>query len=483
MRRRVRIPGFLTGWFMSTTTLRPAGQWAQEEFAFADLGEPRLNKRVVKIATHLAANPGGTLPQAFPNWAELKAAYRFFDNPRVDFQQVVRPHLERTRRVCQEPGEYLMIEDSSFLDYSRHARTRDLGIIGDGAGRGFELHTALAVRVEGWTLEQRPEGQVMGLFDQQCRRPRPAPAGESRRERLKRPRKSSWWAEAFKRVGPPPSGCRWIYVADRESDFYEPIQICQHLGVDFIVRGFQDRRLAEGAGKLRNALAQAPVLGQSTVELRSRGGESARTAIVELRSVQVDLDGPWRPGGWQEPLRGVTVVEVQEVHAPEEVREPLHWILLTSLACRSSAEARRIVGRYTARWWVEEYHKALKSGAGVEDSQLERGGRLEPLIAVLAVVAVRLLNTKMLARSRPEGSEAQESFGPEALAILEKKFGKPKDGWSNRNVLVAIARVGGFLARKHDGLPGWQTIWRGWQRLIWMCEGLETMNEGGTTCG
>src|SRR5215468_2614922 len=425
---------------MSTITLKPAGQWAQEEFAFADLGEPRLNKRVVKIATHLASSPGGTLPQAFADWAELKAAYRFFDNPRVDFPKLVRPHLERTRLACREAGEYLIIEDTTILDFTSRRQTRGLGVIGHGEGRGFELHSALAVRVERWTLEQRPEGPLVGLFEQQCRRPKPSPPGESRAERLGRRRKTSWWAEAFQRAGARPEGCRWIYIADRESDFYEPIQICLGMGDDFIIRGYQDRRLTDGAGKLKEALAGAPVLGESTVELRSRGGEAARTAIVELRSVQVDLDGPWRPGGWQEPLRGVTTVEVREVHAPEGVREALRWILLTNLPCRTLAQARQIVGRYTARWWVEEYHKALKSGAGVEDSQLESAGRLEPLIAVLAIVAVRLLNTKMLARSRPEGSEARESFGPEALEILEKRFGKPKGGWTNCNVLVATAR-------------------------------------------
>jgi hypothetical protein len=134
-----------------------------------------------------------------------------------------------------------------------------------------------------------------------------------------------------------------------------------------------------------------------------------------------------------------------------------------------------VVGRYAARWWIEEYHKALKSGAGVEDSQLERASRLEALIAVLAVVAVRLLSAKMLARSCPKSFEAATSFGPEMLALLEKKLGAPKGGWTNQNVMVAIARLGGFLARKHDGSPGWQTIWRGWQRLMWMCEGLETL--------
>ena len=300
---------------------------------------------MVNIATHLAANPGGTLPQAFADWAEVKAAYRFFDNPRVDFQKVVRPHVERTRRACREPGEYLIIEDSSNLDYSRHRRTQDLGVIGDGEGRGFELHTALAVRVEGWTLEQRPEGQVVGLFDQQCRRPHPAPRGESRAECLKRRRKSSWWAEAFQAGGA--SGQRLPLDLHRRPriGFLRADPDLPRSAVDFIIRAGQDRRLAQEVGKLRAALAQAPVLGQSTVELRSRGGEPARTAIVELRSVPVDLDGPWRPGGWQEPLRGVTALEVCEVSAPEGVREPLHWILLTSLPCRTLTEARRLVGR------------------------------------------------------------------------------------------------------------------------------------------
>jgi hypothetical protein len=468
---------------MSTNTLQPAGQWAQDEFGFADLGDLRLNKRLVNVVAKLADNPGGTLPQAFPDWDELKGAYRLFDNVAVGYENVLWPHLERTRLACREPGEYLIIEDTTDLDFSHHRRTQDLGVIGDGEGRGFELHSALAVRVEGWTLEQRPEGRVVGLLGQRCRRPRPAPKGESRRERLRRPRRSEWWAGVFREVDGPADGCRWIYIADRESDFYEPIQVCQQRGVDFVIRAYQDRRLAEEAGKLRAELARAPVLGQSTVELRGRGGEAARTAIVELRAVQVDLDGPWRPGGWQEPLRGVWAVEVQEVDAPAGVKEPLHWILLTSLPCRTLAQGRRILGYYTARWWVEEYHKALKSGAGVQDSQLERAARLEPLIAVLAVVGVRLLSTKMLARSRPEGSEARESFGPEALGILERRFGRPKGGWTNRNVLVATARLGGFLGRKHDGMPGWQTIWRGWERLIWMCEGLEILGGGGKRCG
>ena len=465
------------------TALAPAAQWAQHEFGFARLGDQRRNKRLVSVATHLAANPGGTLPQAFRRWAELKGAYRLFNQAQVTHGNILGPHLEHTMALCREPGEYLIIEDTTLLDYSGSVAAMELGTIGDGGGRGFELHTALAVRVEGWTLEQRPEGSLLGLWGQQCDGPRPRPQGETEAERWKRGRKSQRWAASLRAGGSPPPGCQWIFVADREADFYEPIQTCQQRNIDFIIRARGDRRLADEAGHLREVLGQQSVMGQSTVELRARPGQAARTAIVQIRAVRLDLDGPWRPGGWQPELRGVWAVEVREVDAPEAVKEPLHWILLTSLPCQSWAAVQRVVGRYAARWWIEEYHKALKSGAGVEDSQLERAYRLEALIAVLAVVAVRLLATKFLAHSRPEGLEAVENFSPEALAILEQKLGRPKGGWTNQSLLIATARLGGFLARKRDGLPGWQTIWRGWHRLMWMCEGVETLKNTQQGCG
>ena len=130
----------------------------------------------------------------------------------------------------------MLIEDTTLPDFSGHRATEGLGHIGDGQGRGFELHSALAVRVEAWTLEQRPEGAVIGLLGRRCSTPRPAPAGEGRSGCLRRPRRSQRWAETLKGTGRPPEGCQWIYAADRESDFYEPIQICQQHGVGFVIR-------------------------------------------------------------------------------------------------------------------------------------------------------------------------------------------------------------------------------------------------------
>lgn len=141
------------------------------------------------------------------------------------------------------------------------------------------------------------------------------------------------------------------------------------------------------------------------------------------------------------------------------------------------------MARYTLRWWIEQYHKALKSGAGIEESQLEQGFRIENLLAILGLLAVRLVNTQWLARNRPEEPVEAQSFGASALELLSAKYQTPTGGWTNQSVLIAVARLGGFLGRKHDGLPGWQTIWRGWHKLMIMCEGLEILNERKKKCG
>ena len=75
-----------------------------------------------------------------------------------------------------------------------------------------------------------------------------------------------------------------------------------------------------------------------------------------------------------------------------------------------------------------------------------------------------------------------EEVGPEALTILEKKFGRPPGGWNNQSFLVALARLGGFLARKSDGSPGWITLWRGWRKLMLLAQGYD-LAKGGRKCG
>ena len=111
----------------------------------------------------------------------------------------------------------------------------------------------------------------------------------------------------------------------------------------------------------------------------------------------------------------------------------------------------------------------------------EHGQHITALLGILAVVAVRLLHAKVLATTLPEEPVAPEEWGPERMTILEKKFGRPDGGWTNQHLLVTVARLGGFLARKSDGSPGWITIWRGWRKLMLLVQGYDLAK--GRKCG
>jgi hypothetical protein len=202
---------FLAPTAIMTPNLLAPAQWAQSEFALAELGDQRRTQRLVNMATSLAQTPTGTLPQAFPEWKDLKATYRFLDHLEFGPAEIQQPHRQRTLEACRQPGEYLLIEDTTELDYSSHPKTEQLGFIGNGQGRGLLVHSTLAVRVEAWDLAQAPEGIALGLLAQKSWvRPVKGLRQQSWRERMSRPRESDRWARALAEMGSPPPGCQWI---------------------------------------------------------------------------------------------------------------------------------------------------------------------------------------------------------------------------------------------------------------------------------
>jgi hypothetical protein len=74
--------------------------WAEQELGGAPLGDARLSKRLVKLATRLAQNPSASIPQACRGWAEMRAAYRFLGQAKLDWQDILQPHWRRARNAC-----------------------------------------------------------------------------------------------------------------------------------------------------------------------------------------------------------------------------------------------------------------------------------------------------------------------------------------------------------------------------------------------
>jgi len=465
--------------------------WARREFGQADLGDRRRTQRLMQVATSLCRGSHGTLPGSFGDWSELKAAYRLLEQPDVRYEGILAPHVARVGRECREPGEYLLMEDTTELDFTSHEAARDLGRIGDDGGRGLWLHSTLATRIEGWNEWHEPQVTVLGLAAQPCwarTTPTRGRGKEKKHKRLERDRESGRWAASVETIGPPPPGTQWTYVADRESDIYEVFIRCQEQQWDFIVRASQPRALSQEDGSVFEAVASAPVLGRLSLELRSRPqriirpnhkgqrrrvrlAHPARIVELEVRACTVQLRGPWRPGGWL-GSRTVNVVEAREVN-PREGDEPIHWVLLTTWPCQSLDQALRIVKAYSRRWLIEEYHKCLKTGTGIQDSQLSTARSIEVLLGILAVAAVRLLNRKLLATTCPDGTVGPADVGEEVLAILEAQYGPPPGGWTHHSLLLGVAKLGGFPGRKGDGSPGWLILWRGWDLLMAMVRGFE----------
>jgi len=158
--------------------------------------------------------------------------------------------------------------------------------------------------------------------------------------------------------------------------------------------------------------------------------------------------------------------------------DPVHWILLTDLPTDTLPELWKVVAIYRRRWLIEEFHKALKSGVGLEKSQLAEARKLMALAGILSIVACFLVGLKLHARSDDALPLDETQVDHATRVILEKKVGKPKEGWTYQTILVAIARLGGYIGRRSDGPPGWQTIWRGWQRLLLLVEGFRLASDG-----
>jgi Transposase Tn5 dimerisation domain len=128
-----------------------------------------------------------------------------------------------------------------------------------------------------------------------------------------------------------------------------------------------------------------------------------------------------------------------------------------------TASARERIEWYRGRWVVEEYHKALKTGCAMEQRQLRSAQGLRALLGFLAIVAVRLLQLRTIARTAPD-TPATQVVEPEFVETVVRLRGGRADRMTADQFWRAVAGLGGFLGRKGDGDPGWQTLWRGWQR-------------------
>jgi hypothetical protein len=460
-------------------TTMDAQVWAEEQFGQCDLNDKRRTRRLVQLATSVLCHPSGSLPEQTGDLADLKAAYRLFACDEVNFEDIARPHWEQTRR--RPPGTYLLLDDTTELDFGVQRAIAGMGQTGNGGGWGFLLHSALVVSAE--------SEEIFGLAGQKIRYRKPAPKKENTTQRLERDRESELWGQVIDLVGPPPEGVRWVHVMDRGADNFEVYCHCRENRTDWVVRVTQKTRnviVPDGETiPLNEYLTTLPLAGTYELKLRARGAsrehgpQAARTAKLEVRFGPLSVPFPTHKSPYLKRLSPVpitmSVVHAVEVDAPKDV-EPIEWILLTSLSVKSFDDAWLVLGYYEKRWLIEEWHKALKTGCRVECRQLKSKERLERITGLLGVVAVRLLQLKSAARTTPDRAAGQivPQHWIKMLVASRKRLKNTTAATMTIGTFYReLAKLGGFLGRKSDGDPGWITIWRGWQKLYMLVRGAE----------
>ncbi|MBP88258.1 MAG: hypothetical protein CMJ64_16330 [Planctomycetaceae bacterium] len=80
----------------------------KDEVSAAEFGDQRLTKRLGKIVEELGAKPAMSVPAATHGRAEMEAAYRFFDNPKVSPEKILQPHIDATRERIRQSDVVLL---------------------------------------------------------------------------------------------------------------------------------------------------------------------------------------------------------------------------------------------------------------------------------------------------------------------------------------------------------------------------------------
>ena len=438
---------------------------APSDLSRVHLGDFRLNRRAQSISRALQGRPSESCPRAFSNEAAVEAFYRFMANDRVRWESIIGAHASATHDRALESGRILALHDSSLFQFGGDAVRA--GAFRTAKGKsGFLGHTCIAVSADG---ARQPLG-LLGMIPVVRLKGDAAEASPGAVYGCE----SDRWIDLVGDVEESvPDAVDIVHVMDSEGDAYDLLEYMVQLEADFVVRLCHDRRVvtSDGRQKLSAALPKATTRLTREVPLSARKGTKTtgrhasrdeRTASLKVRVLKAGL---LRPAASDAQLAGLAVHIVHVVEPdPPQGEEPVSWQLATRLPVETEEDVAAVVDAYRARWLIEEWFKSLKTGCAYQQRQLESLDALLVAFALLAPVATRLLAVRWLGRNDPD-RPARDVLGADEIACLrvlekQKRRRLPKNPTVGE-VLLAIARLGGFLTVFSPGLWWGACAWRG----------------------
>jgi hypothetical protein len=484
--------------------------WVIDEMKDVNLEDKRLNKRLAEILSQLASHPTASIPAACGGYAEMMAAYRFFNNDKVTLENVLASHVEATRLRMAEQPVVVLTNDTTEIDLTKPEQlVAGAGPLDDGSRRGFFLHPLI-----GFT----PDGTPLGTVDAVVWTREDAPPPDKSEREAKRKhtpieeKESQRWIDSLRQANEEARRApdtRLIYVADSEADIYELLTEAQAEAsqADWLIRACQNRALVanektaansdadeDQANHLRERVLLEKVLFTHSIHVRGRQAKvscekrgrrqprKSRTAEVEVRAARVTLRPPWRHDR-KLPELTVNVVLVTEIDPPAD-DVPVEWMLLTSLPIDTPDQVREVIQYYCVRWMIEVFFRTLKTGCRIEARRFEHIDRFLPCLAVYLIVTWRTLYVCRLGRECPDLS-CEAVFEPaewKAVYHVVHQQPPPAEPPTLSEMVRMVAQLGGYVNRSRNDEPGPQTVWLGLQRthdmaLCWQTFGPEARNE------
>lgn len=450
------------------------GAVIEGEFAEIDLNDQRLDARMVAVAKLMAEHPKSSFSGMCLDEAEREALYRLLRNPRVESEDIIRPHIETTVRRCQDAGRILVAHDTTDI---RIAKDADLDSYLTRGVAGFRAHMSMAIRGR----DRAPLG-ICGL-ETIFRKKGPAKTKTKDGRRMRgnetaklKNKEFDRWLRAVRETEERLIGSEVVHVMDREADSYPLLATMTSCGIDFVVRLAQKARRARLGSEMTSieeALSKAKTFSRTREvcvgkrkakrrpsDAKRYSDRAARRAQLTLSFARLSIARPKYLGDDLPESITLFVVRARENNPPPNAT-PIEWTLLTSLPVTTKAAVEDVIDVYRTRWLIEEYFRALKSGCSIEKRHLTNATSILNSLATFIPIAWRALWIRHRARANDQ-SPASTVFPEEQLAAIRAVFERPGKKKKLPSVLTIadayalLAEAGGH--RRRDGQPGWQSL-------------------------
>ena len=430
------------------------------DFANVDFGDKRLNKRLQAAVENLATNAQKSILGAERGRSGAKAFYRLLGNEKFDMDKMADSAKAAT--ISRMSGTVLLIQDTTDINLNGHKKTEGLGYSSELV-RGVKVHSCIAVT---------PEGLPLGLVSQYYDTRPEAKSALSKQEKKARPieeKESYRWIKMLdESTLCIPEETNVVTVCDREGDFYELFAQARELEENFVVRLVQDR-ITETNEKALGQIRRTKAAGQVTVDIprNTRSNIPAHRAEMEVAYSAISVRKPTNAVDGSLPGSLVmSIVRITEIGA--EGREPIEWILATSLPLNSINDAMVIVEYYMQRWKIERFHFVLKSGCNAEKIQQRTYERIKPMILIYSVIAMYIMAVTYIGRVLPN-TTCDLFLSTDEWQILyrvaHKTKAPPKKPYSMADAVMYLGQLGSYRRSPSDGPPGLKSIWSGLFRL------------------